>query len=384
MCLFFAREPGQTILELIVEYGLDTVSKGDIHFNLRKAGFNGSYSEDWDYFTNAEAVNRGLRGRKSEALRKISYFFPFHFSGYNGAIALGKIHINHDLSQMRRYMNLICLMIGIQASSLYLQRVFNQKEKEYELMLALTAHKMRHSLHNLYADFDEFLYLVKKKNLNFNEIEESLKISIGHLEGLTRDVNLHIDSPKTVKAMVSEMDIPAIDFEPLSIYLLLRKCIDGLRVRAQKKRCELSIDDEYENLPAVLGHSEMLTLAFNNLLLNAIEYSQDDTQIEIMAKSDESKNTLSILVKNIGLNINANEINRIFDMGYRGVSVRQHSNTPGYGIGLYQVKRILDLHDAKVHVLNNKVSKGARGFLTQIAVTLPILQNKKEQDFYDS
>jgi signal transduction histidine kinase len=121
---------------------------------------------------------------------------------------------------------------------------------------------------------------------------------------------------------------------------------------AQARVVEWKID----NLPLVRGDAPMLQLVFNNLVSNAIKYTRERgtaiINIGIMNK-DEGDHVLFVRDNGVG-----------FDMAYVdklfGVFQRLHDDSKfeGTGIGLANVKRIIDRHCGKVWA-EGVVDKGA-------------------------
>lgn len=87
-----------------------------------------------------------------------------------------------------------------------------------------------------------------------------------------------------------------------------------------------------------------------NLLKNAINYSYENTEIEISMK--ENKEKIEIAFKNKGNKIPKYKLDKIFDKFYRGDEARQ-SSTGGTGLGLAIAKEIVDLHQGKIYVKND-------------------------------
>jgi two-component system phosphate regulon sensor histidine kinase PhoR len=104
------------------------------------------------------------------------------------------------------------------------------------------------------------------------------------------------------------------------------------------------------------------TTMINNLLTNAVKYSDKDPEISIEGSKDHD--TLYIKVADNGIGIDRSEQKHIFDKFYRVSSGNIHK-TKGLGLGLYYVKRIAESHGGDVTV----ASKPGKGSI--FTVTLP-------------
>lgn len=88
-----------------------------------------------------------------------------------------------------------------------------------------------------------------------------------------------------------------------------------------------------------------------NLVENAVKYSFATVRITISLKNNNNQPVLEVADQGIG--ISDPEKLQVFDKFFRSGN-EDTRRTKGTGIGLYIVKRICDLHHAKIKVLNNK------------------------------
>jgi signal transduction histidine kinase len=104
------------------------------------------------------------------------------------------------------------------------------------------------------------------------------------------------------------------------------------------------------------------TTMINNLLTNAVKYSDKEPEINVEGFRD--KDNLYIKVSDNGIGINKADQKHIFDKFYR-VSYGNIHKIKGLGLGLYYVKRIAESHGGDVSV----ESKPGKGSI--FTVTLP-------------
>jgi signal transduction histidine kinase len=97
------------------------------------------------------------------------------------------------------------------------------------------------------------------------------------------------------------------------------------------------------------------TTMVNNLLTNAVKYSDKDPEIDIEGFSEKDK--FSIKVSDNGIGIEKSEQKHIFDKFYRISSGNIHK-TKGLGLGLYYVRKIAESHGGDVTV-SSRPGKGS-------------------------
>jgi two-component system phosphate regulon sensor histidine kinase PhoR len=94
----------------------------------------------------------------------------------------------------------------------------------------------------------------------------------------------------------------------------------------------------------------------NNLVSNAIKYSEGIPEITMFSENRNGFYVFSIQDKGIG--IRKEDQKQIFDKFYR-VSTGNIHNVKGFGIGLYYVKTIIEAHGGEIKV-DSEYGKGTR------------------------
>ncbi|WP_247235097.1 HAMP domain-containing sensor histidine kinase [Telluribacter sp. SYSU D00476] len=116
------------------------------------------------------------------------------------------------------------------------------------------------------------------------------------------------------------------------------------------KNPEYKVEIRYEKIPdnveelQLMGDETLLRTAFTNLMDNACKYSGNH-RVEVLL--EVGADTLSIHFQDQGVGISEEQLPQLFNTFYRGSTAQ---NTPGYGIGLALVKRIIDIHQGQIHI----------------------------------
>jgi two-component system phosphate regulon sensor histidine kinase PhoR len=150
--------------------------------------------------------------------------------------------------------------------------------------------------------------------------------------------------------------------EKLNINKILQEQVDFYQASAANRALELVLDQG--ELPPVMGNRQNIEEVFSNLISNAIKYSPDGGRISITTGTE--KKYIRIDVRDTGLGIPSNQINRIFDRFYR-VKDDQTRMITGTGLGLAIVKNIVEAHNGIISV-ESEPGRGSTFF-----VYLPIV-----------
>ena len=94
----------------------------------------------------------------------------------------------------------------------------------------------------------------------------------------------------------------------------------------------------------------------NNLVSNAIKYSDKKPVIIISSRNDARNYIFS--VEDRGIGISRENVSHIFDRFFR-VHTGDVHDAKGFGIGLYYVKRMTEAHGGKINV-HSEPGKGTR------------------------
>lgn len=134
-----------------------------------------------------------------------------------------------------------------------------------------------------------------------------------------------------------------LEKEELNLNLMLEQIIDDFYpvLKELNKKIKFTPKEEIK----LYGDPDKLSRVFNNLIKNAINYSSDDSNIDISAIKDEKNAIIKIINK--GKQIPKEKLDRIFEKFYRLDSSRT-SKTGGSGLGLAIAKEIIELHHGKI------------------------------------
>jgi signal transduction histidine kinase len=147
-------------------------------------------------------------------------------------------------------------------------------------------------------------------------------------------IRLHSDSFKVRKDLVN-------------LNLAADKCLANYREAASSRNIEVKSDHLHVGVVNVAGEERFLIKALDNILRNAVKFSDHGSEINLSVGTNASK--AFIKVEDSGPGIPAENMSKIFQLGF---------TTNGSGRGLYLARRIVAAHHGNIEV-RNKPGGGA-------------------------
>ena len=142
--------------------------------------------------------------------------------------------------------------------------------------------------------------------------------------------------------------------EPFDVAIGLRGTIDRLRRLAQDRQISLTLQAP-DGLPQVLADGLRMDQVFTNLLSNALKFTPRGGQIGVTVQ--ELPAELLVQIRDSGMGIPAEHLDRIFDRFYR-VPLSAEEKVEGTGLGLSICKAIVEEHGGRIWV-ESAVGKGS-------------------------
>jgi light-regulated signal transduction histidine kinase (bacteriophytochrome) len=150
----------------------------------------------------------------------------------------------------------------------------------------------------------------------------------------------------------------------VSLDELVQATLGDLRVDIEGRKIAWKIDP----LPRVEGDPRMLRLVFTNLIANALKFTRTRPEAQIVIGGrNEANGEVVVFIRDNGVGFDSRYMDKLFN-----VFQRLHSSTEfeGTGIGLANVRRIIDRHGGRVWA-EGSVDGGATFYFS-----LPRLQNR--------
>src|SRR5262249_23207783 len=132
------------------------------------------------------------------------------------------------------------------------------------------------------------------------------------------------------------------EVQPEDPEALLQAAAEEVRARAAEKRVEVVV--EAEKLPAVGGDRQRFGHALNNLLDNALTYTNPGGRITLSATAADA-GSVAFTVADTGIGIPAEHVPHLFEKFFR---VPGRSRGRGTGLGLAIVREIAVAHHGEI------------------------------------
>ncbi|MFZ2975775.1 MAG: HAMP domain-containing sensor histidine kinase [Candidatus Moraniibacteriota bacterium] len=125
---------------------------------------------------------------------------------------------------------------------------------------------------------------------------------------------------------------------------MVREVVTEIIPKAKPRNIKIDISTKKE-VPFVLGDAEKIRLVMDNLLDNAVKYTNSGGKIKISIF--KSGNFLIFEIKDNGVGIPEEQIGRVFEKFFRSDNASKYQ-TDGTGLGLYIAKNIVEQLGGKI------------------------------------
>ena len=218
--------------------------------------------------------------------------------------------------------------------SYYRQVQANQQQRNF--LLAIT-----HELKSPIASIQLVLETLRKRDLPKEKSDQLAGTALKENERLLQLVENLLLSAKLESAYHP-------DFEEINFSEMLR----DLTEKAKQRFPKAVINFHHSGAISLMKLDRAsMVLLFNNLVDNAVKYSENDPNVQIDLQTNESIATLTVTDQGIG--IPTKERSKVFDKFYR-IGSEETRKTRGTGLGLFIVNQIVKAHKGTIKIFENK------------------------------
>lgn len=220
-----------------------------------------------------------------------------------------------------------------------------EADRRKDVFLAMLAHELRNPL----SAISNSVQLARLPDASPQRIAWSLDVIHNQVDQLSHLIDDLLDVTRITQGKIQ---LRKRVLDPAEI---ARRAVEAVSPLADERGHELicSIDDR---LPSVEADPTRIEQVLVNLLSNAVKYTESRGRIELALSG--TPEIVSIRVKDNGVGIPVDMQSRIFEP-FAQVESSLHRSRGGLGVGLTLVKKLVEIHEGKVHVRSEGVGSGS-------------------------
>lgn len=227
-----------------------------------------------------------------------------------------------------------------------------EKQKSLEKMQKQFVADVSHEFRAPLTSIKGFLEILSEQDLSKKEIKKYIDImykDAKHLERLLSNL-LELSKLDTEKESLNK--------KSTSPALLINEALKSLKNKIAGKNITINkqIDD---GLPKIDVDRSKIHQVLINLIENAINYSDPDTEITIKVEKIANKYNVKFSIIDNGIGIPENELKNIWERFYKIDTARTRDEKKGSGLGLAIVKDIIEKHEGIIEV-ESKIDQGSK------------------------
>ena len=184
-------------------------------------------------------------------------------------------------------------------------------------------------------------------------------------------INDVLDSAKIESGM---MELIPAEYELGSI---INDLYNMISIRAEDKGLELVFDIDPSLPKGYYGDDKRIRQIILNLLTNAVKYTKKGTvTLKVAGKVDGDRAVLYFAVKDTGIGIRPENIDKIYD-AFQRFDVSINRNVEGTGLGMNIAQQFLKLMDSELHI----TSEYEKGSEFSFEIEQPVINHEKLGEF---
>ncbi|QKQ77689.1 PAS domain S-box protein [Nostoc sp. TCL240-02] len=183
--------------------------------------------------------------------------------------------------------------------------------------------------------------------------EENISISRSILERMIQSSDRQLNLINSLmEAHISEVQGVVLQHQPVQLLTVIEAAIADLEPLLEQNQAKLT-NLVSADLPLVNADPTQLWRVFSNLIVNALKHNPPGLLLTINAIRENEM--IYCTVSDNGVGISQQQSDRLFDLYFRGVNIR---NSVSLGLGLYLSKQIINAHGGEIGV-NSALDAGA-------------------------
>ncbi|MDN5286331.1 MAG: hypothetical protein JWR38_2605 [Mucilaginibacter sp.] len=221
----------------------------------------------------------------------------------------------------------------------YFNRLLQHLQNAFELQQAFVAnasHELRTPLTSMIGEIELSLMRLR----THTDYQQTLQSVLADTVRLNETITSLMELAQT------DMEYTQAELSPVMIDELVWYLHDywNKQKGGNKFIVEIEHMPEDANALTIMGNRSLLIIAFNNIIGNAFKFSNNEP---VRCTLNANDTDISISIKDSGIGIAAQEIQKVFTSFYRSPEGREF---PGSGIGLYVTQKIIQLFNGNITI----------------------------------
>ncbi|MGB9595272.1 MAG: ATP-binding protein [Candidatus Poribacteria bacterium] len=196
----------------------------------------------------------------------------------------------------------------------------------------LTA-SIAHEIRNPLTSMRMVVQLLKKKLQGDQSSNESLQVILDEIDRLNIIVNGLLDSARPMELNIKQANIVEV----------MKEVIRLMKPNLSHRKIDIKVLEQLENIPEVMIDTDRMKQVFMNIIINAMQAMPEGGIITVNYGHNKINNEVLVEISDTGFGMSKEVLRQAFDPFFSAKS-------GGTGLGLTNVKRILDLHKADIQI----------------------------------
>lgn len=233
------------------------------------------------------------------------------------------------------------------------------EQKRIELYSNLS-HDLRSPIASVKSHLE---YLLTFDDLSRNEINDTLVMMNNKIESIESMIN-QIFTFNTISNNLEN----TINLQHIKCHTFISNLFASYKADPTYSKRRLSLELHIDQKREFLIDVELITRAIDNMMINALKYSNTNDYIQL--KCTQNNDYIFISICDSGIGIPAESINKIFERTYRVNNARTPSSSTGCGLGLSITQGIVMQHGGYIEC-QSQLDKGSI-----FTIALPLNRNE--------
>lgn len=172
------------------------------------------------------------------------------------------------------------------------------------------------------------------------------RTKMDYFSGIIKEENKRMNKQVETILQAALLDKQQIqlNLKPLHAHELITTAVNNMKLPVEEKHGRMEVELSAEN-DVILADEVHFTNLINNLLDNAVKYSNDNLVVKLC--TENINHHFRIKIEDNGIGMSKETLHRIFEKFYRAHTGNLH-NVKGFGLGLSYVKTIVHAHHGKI------------------------------------